>query len=235
MGLINVPEYIRPLIAYRNVGTGCYPDGRFAGSCFFIDTQGTAITCAHIIDDMRENEELFTFDSKTQTNQKISILYKHPKDDFAVLSIPTNGNKHFTIRHSRVVLGMNVMSYGFINGGASAGAIKVDYRVMKGHISRLDTHPSNYRSAQIIETSFPSLAGFSGAPIFCENRLELVGMLFGNVESDIEVFSVKEVKDDTNTFTESIHRIVELGLAHTSDAIVSYLEEFKKGSPHRMR
>lgn len=228
---MNVHEYIRPLIAYENDSPGYYPKGRFAGSCFFIDEKGTAITCAHIIEKLAENEELFTFDVKTRKNQKVSIVHVHQDDDFAVIYIPTTGNRHLTIRHDRVILGMHVMSYGFLNGGSMEDTIKVDYRVMKGHVSRLDTNPLGHRSTQVVETSFPSLAGFSGAPIFCENSLDLVGMLFGNIESSVEVFSFKDVNDDgKEIFKESVNRIVELGLAHTSDAIVGYLENFKQNA-----
>ncbi len=120
------------------------------------------------------------------------------------------------------------MSYGYLNGGVNNKEIKVDYRVMKGHVSRVDTNNQLHRSTEVIETSFPSLSGFSGSPIFCEHTLDLVGMLFGNVESSIEVFSFKDFSEDgKEIIKESVNRIVELGLAHTTDAIVNYLKEYK--------
>ncbi len=180
---------------------------------------------------MNENEELFTYDIELQENIKVSIEYQHEKDDFAVILIPVKNSKHFTMRYDQVVLGLNIISYGFLNGGLNNKTIKVDYRVMKGHVSRIDSNHPQHRGTQIIETSFPSLSGFSGAPIFCEHTLDLVGMLFGNVESSIEVFSFKDFSEDgREIIKESVNRIVELGLAHTTDALVGYLKEFKSKS-----
>jgi len=227
MQTINIHDYIRPLIAYRNDGKDYYPDGRFLGTCFFIDNKGTAITCAHIIEDLKENEELFSYDIEKKENIKVNIIYTHDTDDFALCSMPVNNNKFLVLKYKQVVLGRDVMSYGFLNGGIIDQTIKVDYRVMKGHISRIngECKPS-FRSKQLLETSYPSLSGFSGAPVFDEKTLEVYGMLFGNIESSIEVFSFTDVSAN-EPYKESVHRIIELGVAHTSDTLVGYLEEYK--------
>lgn len=228
---IAVSDYLRPLVAWKKEGdVNYYPTGRFAGSCFFIDDKGTAVTCAHIIEGLSDDEILFSFDEKTNKNLSVEVVWKHGTDDFAIIRLPVVENKFFNIRYDRTLLGLEVMSYGFLNGGMRDGTIKIDYRFMKGYISRLDNDAEFVRSKGVLETSYPSLSGFSGTAVFCKNgeNLDLIGMLFQNVESTVEVFSFKEFSESGKVeLKESVHRIVELGLAHTSDTIVKYLEEFK--------
>lgn len=226
---IIVSDYLRPLVAWKREKDR-YSTGRFAGSCFFIDAEGTAVTCSHIIEGLTEDEHLFSFDEKTKQNLPVQVLWKHNTDDFAIIKLPVNGNKSFILRHHRTILGLDVMSYGFLNDGLQGGSININYRFMKGYVSRVDNKPKNIRSRAVLETSYPSLAGFSGTAVFCLNGddLDLVGMLFQNFESTIEVFSFQEIDEFGEVkLKESVNRIVELGLAHTTDTIIGYLEEFK--------
>ncbi|MBM4873791.1 trypsin-like peptidase domain-containing protein [Vibrio parahaemolyticus] len=229
---IVVSDYLRPLVAWKKDGDkNYYPSGRFAGSCFFIDSEGTAITCSHIIEGLTEDEVLFSLDDESNSNVPVTVVWQHPTDDFAIIKLPVEGNKFFNLRHDRTILGLDVMSYGFLNGGVANGEIKIDYRFMKGYVSRVDSTPELLRSQGILETSYPSLSGFSGTAVFCKNghELDLVGMLFNNSESTVEVFSFKEVSESGSVeFSESVNRIVELGVAHTTDTIVSYLKEFQR-------
>lgn len=222
-----VPDYIRPLIAYEKTSAGAYSKSRFVGTCFFIDNKGSVLTCAHIIEDLNEKEKLFSFDIRNNKPVPIKVVYKHETADFVICQLFNTTSKFFTLGHGQVMLARDVASYGYLNNGVSDGVINIDYRVMKGHVSRVDSQGSRrFRSNKIIEVSYPSLAGFSGAPIFDTDNLELVGMLFGNVESSIEVFSVSEMSEEGNEkYAEKIHRIIEYGIGHSIDTIVRYLEE----------
>lgn len=227
-----VPDYIRPLIARRKTCDGLFLDGRFAGTCFFIDKIGTVLTCAHILEELDDDEELFSFDINNNKFVPVRTIYKHESDDFAVCQLFDTKSKTFEMAYGQTILGRDVVSYGYLNNGVSGSVIKIDYRVMKGHISRVDSEGSkHHRSKQIIEVSYPSLAGFSGAPIFDINNLQLVGMLFGNVESSIEVFSYSEVcEGNSGRFKENVHRILEYGVGHSIDTIVGYLKEYETSS-----
>ena len=220
-------DYLRPLNAWKKKeGCNFYPTGRFAGSCFFIDAKGTAVTCSHIIEGLAKDEVLFSFDKNK--NIPVQVIWQHETDDFAIIKLPVTDTKFFNLRHDRTILGLDIMSYGFLNGGLKNGSIKIDYRFMKGYVSRSDSSPESIRSRGVLETSYPSLSGFSGTAVFCNNgeELDLVGMLFQNVESSVEVFAFKEISESGKVeFRESVNRIVELGLAHTTDTIVSYLKE----------
>ncbi|MCE7556449.1 S1 family peptidase [Aliivibrio fischeri] len=221
-------DYLKPLVAFKKDKTE-----RFVGSCFFIDNEGTAVTCSHIIEGLAEDEELCTLDEKTNNHIPIDIIWQHDTDDFAIIKLPIRGNKFFNLRYDRPILGLDVMSYGFLNGGVSNQILKIDYRLMKGYVSRLGNEAEHIRSKGVFETSYPSLSGFSGTAVFCQNgnELDLVGMLFQNVESTVEVFAFKEISESGEVeFKESVNRIVEFGLAHTTDTIVRYLNESQVGS-----
>jgi len=50
-------------------------------------------------------------------------------------------------------------------------------------------------------------------------------MLYGNSESTIELYRYEEISDPASKRTESIHRLVEFGLAHSAMDIRRFLKE----------
>lgn len=224
---LHVFDYVRPLVAAMKGEGNFFPTSRFVGTCFFVDQTGTAATCAHIIERLVPGEALFSIDNKTRAYVPVRILATHQTADIALIKLPVS-SKNFELRHDRVLLGRNGMSYGFLNGGVHQNTLVIDYRVMKGHISRVVSRTSSSdRSHQFMEMSYPSLAGFSGAPVIDEHSLSLLGMLYGNVESSVEVFSFVDIERDGSRLKESVNRLVELGKAHTVDTVVRCLQEIR--------
>jgi hypothetical protein len=52
-------------------------------------------------------------------------------------------------------------------------------------------------------------------------------MLFSNAESSIETHKYVEVSDQGHEYAEGIYRIVELGLAHSNQDILSFLTDMR--------
>ena len=79
----------------------------------------------------------------------------------------------------------------------------------------------------VCELSFPALTGFSGAPVFWGDKSVLIGMLYGNRETQLEVFSQSQVEKTLKTVKEKIFRTMEFGLMHTIDDIKSFLVDIR--------
>lgn len=87
-------------------------------------------------------------------------------------------------------------------------------RFMHGYIMRefIYKHPA-LGDMPSWELSFPSPEGLSGAPLFAEGTLDIVGMMYGNNEvSLIEEFAA--VDTETGGRRPEVQRIVTFGLAH---------------------
>jgi hypothetical protein len=53
----------------------------------------------------------------------------------------------------------------------------------------------------------------------------IVGMLFSNHESTIAISNFSEVEENGKIFSEQIHKVYELGLAHTAYDIRHFLDD----------
>ena len=72
---------------------------------------------------------------------------------------------------------------------------------------------------------FPILEGMSGSPVLTyHNGPKLVGVAFGNRSSRILASEVVEFRGQNQELKETIHRIVEFGLAYHSASVVSFLD-----------
>jgi hypothetical protein len=114
---------------------------------------------------------------------------------------------------------------GLVKRGIHEGLLTVDFRYLKGYVTRVGPNDFALPTGHtILEVSFPSLPGFSGAPLFTDTN-HLLGMLYGNLESAIEVFSTKEVSDAGEQYRETVHRVLELGLAHPVEQLSHWVSD----------
>jgi hypothetical protein len=121
-------------------------------------------------------------------------------------------------------LGTSISSFGYINAGRVGSDLRLEDKYFKGYISYIGNKAdTDLRCRTVCELSFPSLTGFGGAPVFFENKSALIGMLYGNRETSIEVFSRSEFGN--NGKPKKILRTMAFGLMHTVNDIVTFLED----------
>ncbi len=229
---IKAADYILPLTVGKKISENTVDAlYRYAGVAFYIGSNGLVATCAHIVESLEEEEILMVKDFNLNKFLEVQNIVCHSSMDFAVGRIKVTGNRYIPPvkeQITEVIMGTDVTTFGFVSAGKKGEDIILQYRFLKGYISRLgDSTDSLKRSKSLCEVSFPSLAGFSGAPVFLAGSNGLVGMLYGNNESSIEVFSFTEIVDDKKEYSEKVYRTLEFGLAHTISDILSYLEDMK--------
>lgn len=225
--MLNFGEYLVPLsVAKRTSSTNVTLD-RYAGIGFFIDANGLFITCKHVTDSVSAEEVLVATCLTTGKAGLVHGLKTHPKYDFAAAFFRDHpAPKVFPLQTNGLTIGLDVQAFGFATEGRQGSDVRIVPRLFKGHVVRLSDTSSAPGSRSTVELSFPSFKGFSGAPITTVSSVpRLAGMLFSNLESSIEVYSYSEVKTSSWIESERIHRLVELGIAHSVDDIVCFLRD----------
>jgi len=221
-------EYLLPLVIFKKVGREGKPKvDRYAGVTFYLDQNGLIATCGHIIDALGEDELLFVKEPITGNFLEVTNIRRHKTKDFAIANIETQNNKSLEQYEGEILPGLDVRTWGYTSAGMFGDNIHVEGRLFKGHIVRTSGESQLPFANSTCELSFPSLSGFSGAPLLSEGNSKLVGMLFNNSESTIQVYSYVQIDDGEKILKESIHKIVELGLAHTIDDINLFIKEIK--------
>lgn len=201
---------------------------RHIGTAFHIGGGGMIATCSHIIKSKNDNEQLFALTATDQrTLAPLEEIIFHPKYDFAVAKIDCPPLQFPTIYSGeRLYVGDDVLAFSYFNAGSPPPGYAPNFqgRLFKGHISSLFHQEREGVSPSTCEISFPSIAGFSGAPLL-HGRDCILGMLYGNSESTIELYRYEEVTDEITRRAESIHRLVEFGLVHSAMDIRRFLKE----------
>ena len=186
-------------------------------------------TCGHIASAPARDESLMAYDLNLQQFLKLEKLQVHPEMDFAIARTGVKQNKYLRLVKTEthpIELGTNISSFGYVNAGRVGVDLRLEDKYFKGYISFIGTKPDkSLRCHTVCELSFPVLNGFSGAPVFFESKNSLVGMLYGNRESKIEVYSNTLVEIKGKAVTKKQPRSMALGLMHTVNDIVTFIED----------
>ncbi|WP_160062093.1 S1 family peptidase [Psychromonas sp. L1A2] len=202
---------------------------RYAGVAFYVGDKGKVVTCRHIIQMVQDDEVLVGKCLVSNQILPISNIKEHPKFDFAMGVFPTTHKySTFPIENVELSLGQDVRVFGFNNIGKVGENVEVKARLLKGYIVSISDKSDHPEAKSITELSFPSLKGFSGSPLVSTQTGQLVGMMFSNLESSIEVHSFMDVEENGDSFKEGIYRIIELGLAHPVKDIIEFMSELEK-------
>jgi len=181
------------------------------------------------VDALRENETLYAAEMREGIGGEIlqiSDVKIHEHFDFAVAKVKRENYVPLGIlTDHEIILGHDVSAYGFTTDGIVNNKLHTVPRYFKGHVVRIHEVPKlgSYRTK--CELSFPALKGFSGAPLISNKYGAIVGMIHGSYESTILMHSFSEISEDNKTLSEEIHRVLELGMAHTSLDILHFLDD----------
>lgn len=127
MNTVDLAEYVQKRTVTVNVDLGDY--GTSTGTGFFIDDQGTVVTCYHVIEGAKRiTVEVFdggTYDLDT-------IVGFDPQYDLAILKIAYSGNPYLTLCDADVRTGEDAYAVGsclgFLNGTFTDGIVSAASR-----------------------------------------------------------------------------------------------------------
>lgn len=221
-------KYVLPLFEALIENDQIIETPRFLGMSFNVDNSGTIATCSHLFSDLDKSKAVIGIEMSSNDLFIVQDIKCHDKYDFAIAKVKRTVEAMLPLMPTEGYLaGLDVIACGVNTDGLKGKKLQLCPRLMKGHIVRIWSNNSPLNHARsICEISFPSLAGFSGTPIITSGSKQYVaGMLYGNYESSIELYKITEIDDSCNKYNEQIHRVYELGLAHTPSDIKQFLKD----------
>lgn len=200
---------------------------RFLGSGFWADDKGHFITCKHVLEGLDEGQlPAIGQPFGDHRDYFVPILSSslHAEFDIAVGMAPASEVKGVLPRYQGTFgLGLDVQAFGFTDAGREQGSYQLDVRLLRGYISRFSADSLGLPSPSLFEVSFGSPSGFSGAPLLVGH--EVVGILYRNIETKLEAYSVQETTEGNSQFREVAYRIYEYGIAHSLMDVSTFLDE----------
>lgn len=220
-----VEDIIVPLISVPKNNNSLF---RYLGSGFYIGNEGYLLTCNHVVDSIKQNENLFAYQLGKKRNLKLAVIQKSKKYDISLCkSVSPNIDKPWPfIDETYLTIGYHVEVYGYLYEPLKHDELPFRQRYLKGYvtgISREDNYPDSF------ELNIPILFGMSGSPLVCHLSTEgsnkrktfIAGIVYGSRQSEIVHHTILE----SENYNERISKIIELGLSYMPEAIFSLFQE----------
>ena len=199
---------------------------RFLGTAFPITPDGGLLTCRHVLDVQREeNEVLAVFDNERNRIVPIECVEVSQHLNLDAAFIPNalqRGKAEFLpiLSPDLILMGESVYTVGYYSSGVH---LNVGY--FKGNIVNF-SNPEQDLKQTSISLSYAVIEGLSGSPVLTyHNGPKIVGLCRGNIQSRVVASEVVEYKDDHSKLQETITRIVELGQAYHAATLITFLQD----------
>lgn len=203
---------------------------RYLGMAFFTGPDGEIATCKHVIESINNGEMFYAATvTASQIHSPVFNIKCHPKYDFAIAKTYIKDTKALPLSENKQpFIGEDIVAFGMTSDGIINNELRISARLFKGSIVRTFRYPLTDDSRSTCEVSFPSLSGFSGTAIINNNQDQTIaGMLFSNFESAIELYRDVRIEESGEKYSEQIHKVVELGIAHTAEDIRIFTKDLE--------
>jgi hypothetical protein len=205
---------------------------RFLGCGFWLDQHGHFATCKHVLEGATEGQ-VPVIGKLAGPNQNYFFHVKgsalHPQFDVAVGRAGASAVGGVLPQYTGSLgLGLEVQAFGCTDSGKQGGNYQVDPRLLRGHVSRFSHEAFGLPSPSLLEVSFGSPSGFSGAPLLVEG--EVVGIMYSNLDSRLQAYSIQETIEGKSEYREVAYRIYEYGIAHRLADLQQFFSECGVGT-----
>jgi hypothetical protein len=232
---MDMPKFCFPIVRVDGDGkaTG------LAGTAFPITPGGGLITCRHVIDIADDDGQpiptaVMDRERRMDRDRLIPIVDPIYLDvagwDMAFLPAGL-GREHphyFPILPlGSTLIGRDVYSIGYYNAG---GQIQRGYfagSVVGWRGAETGSTTGGFAGTELLELVLPYavIEGLSGAPVLTDhNGPKVVGMCHGSESQRVLAQELIETRDETFHYKETLHRIVEFGVAYDQGSLRSFLK-----------
>jgi Trypsin-like peptidase domain len=223
VGTIDTLSYYFPVVAVRDddqvVG--------FRGTAFAVAPGGCLVTCRHVVEtddgsrpaifDRAHNRVLNVSEIATPPESTIDLAYlpnalgDPPPSEFMPLMTP-----------SGVIPGTSVTGAGFY---ATGNPFPIELGSFSGNI--VASRPRGPTQAYpTLALQFPVIEGMSGAPITTYHHgTKVYGVCYGSESRRVVAAEAIEVEEGETRYKETVHRIVEVGLAFHANVVAAFLAD----------
>lgn len=224
--LFQLDSYIFPIFSVTQDGNSLHVH-RFLGTGFWIDDEGHFLTCKHIFYSLNSGQlPAVGQPFRGKSDRYIPILESklHPKYDVAVGIVQKKSAGSVLSRYTGALgLGLEVQAFGFTDSGKIGSSYELDVRLLRGYVTRFSEDSLDLPSPSLLEVSFGSPNGFSGSPLLVNT--EVFGVLYRNIETKLEAFSIHETTEGQSQYREVAYRIYEYGIAHRFSDLIPFLKQ----------
>ena len=226
-------ESVLPILEVRDDGT---PEA-FLGTGFIVAPAGVLVTARHVLAGRPANANCFlvvaieAHDNGYREFRPIYDIQLSPTADVAVAELRSLDGLHkltltrrgeaptnvdiLTVDHSATQLSVDEQGKRVVR--FSPGTLKGN--VVRHYVSDF----GSTRGMRCFDTSFPALAGASGAPVLLQPSFLVTGMLVANVERHLHPSKILTVHD-RGTVTEEVYYHLPFGHALEADEVIVALE-----------
>lgn len=225
---MDMPKFFFPIVRVDRDGNAT----DLAGTAFPVTPGGGLVTCRHVVDIADSDGKPIPtaiMDGDRLVPTVKPVYLSDPRWDMAFLPAVL-GREHphyFPILPSEgPVVGLDVYSVGHYSAGS-----QIQRGYFAGHVVswRGADSGSNLRDfarGELLELVLPYavIEGLSGAPVLTyRNGTKVVGMCRGSESQRVLAQEVIETRDETLHYRETLHRIVEFGVAYHASSLTSFL------------
>jgi len=223
---MDIPNSIVGIVSVKE-GDGELKIQNFEGTGFWITSKGHFLTCKHVVEHLvgeLKPAVASPFHEDKGSYIPVQSVKAHPNFDLALCYAPSTREKSLLQPyHGHIAMGLDVYAFGFMEPEKSGRTLTINGRLLKGHVTRMNDSPERFPAFSLMELSFPGPRGFSGAPVLASG--ELVGMIYGNIESRMQTFAMEGYDTQGKSYRELSHRVMEFGMAHPLKDILSFMAQ----------
>jgi hypothetical protein len=195
---------------------------KLRGNAFPITANGDLLTCRHVVSTL-EGIPLGVVDLAHNRVIPISGV-RFPADksvDLALLPSAIGPRPSYLplLSPGALLVGTDVNAYGMYSLGMN-GWENITDGYFAGHVVGFR------KDGNIMSLSFPIIEGLSGSPVKTfHNGTKAVGIALGSESQRILASEVLEYRDESREVHETVHRLVEFGLAYRVETILRFCIE----------
>jgi hypothetical protein len=199
------------------------------GSAFVVAPNSGLLTCRHVVDVDYDRSTQFIVVADFEKDKLVKVEEPILSDDeldmaFIPEAFQRTKNEFIPIlTPEKLLVGESVYSTGYYALGGQVDRMTFSY--FSGSIVNF-FNAGNAQSIPAFTLPYPNIEGMSGGPVLTyHNGTKLVGMAFGNQSQRVIASEVLDYKNTKREYTETIHRIVEFGLAYHAATIAQFLDK----------
>jgi hypothetical protein len=113
----NSSEYVMPIFVRRESAVGP-PQRRFVGTCFFVHSPHTIVSCRHVLESSTKGQHFYVHHFRTKSWHRILDVWLHPRADIAIASVRDFGAKVMTPFSGPLTLGGDVSVFSYLGDSA---------------------------------------------------------------------------------------------------------------------
>jgi hypothetical protein len=226
---MDMPKFLFPIVRVDRDGNAT----GLAGTAFPITSGGGLVTCRHVVDIADDDGQriptaIMDGDRLIPIIEPIYLPIRGWDMAFLPAALGREHPHYFPILPlGRPLIGLDVYSVGYYSAGGQIHRGYFAGSVVSWRGAETGSNLLGFKGSELLELVLPYavIEGLSGAPVLTDrNGPKVVGMCRGSESQRVLAQEVIETREETFHYKETLHRIVEFGVAFDYSSLRSFLK-----------